>query len=83
MGQFTRKQAEVHNMQTWKSQGLAYGVQVGMVLATVASGLLASWHASAHGWSVDGPQTEQALMALGVALIVGLRAMARVDRSLG
>ncbi len=70
-------------MQTWKSQGLAYGVQVGMVLATVVTALLASWHASAHGWALEGQHTEQALMALGVALIVGLRAMARVDRSLG
>jgi hypothetical protein len=83
MGQFMWKRTKVHNMQTRMSQGLRYGVQVGGVLAAVVTALLVSWHASAHGWPVDGKQTEQALMALGMALVVGLRGVLRLDRSLG
>jgi hypothetical protein len=83
MGQFRWKQTKVHNMQTWKSQGLRYSVQVGGVLTPVVMVLLGSWYASAQGWSLDTDQPEQALMAVGLALVVGLRAMTRVDRSLG
>lgn len=70
-------------MQTRTSPRLSYGVQVAGVLATVVTALLLSGPASAHGWPVDGKQAEQALMALGIALVVGLRGVVRLDRSLG
>jgi uncharacterized membrane protein len=70
-------------MQSWNSQGVRYGARVAAVLATVATGLLLGWYAAAQGWTLDGAHTEPALMALGLALVVGLRGVVRLDRSLG
>jgi hypothetical protein len=71
-------------MNALNSQVMRYGVRVAGVLAAVVSVLFLGWYAGAPGWPLDGNgHNEQALMALGVALVVGLRAVARVDRSLG
>ncbi len=70
-------------MQSWNSQGVRYGARVAGVLATVATGLLLGWYGTAQGWTLDGAHTEAALTALGLALVVGLRGVVRLDRSLG
>lgn len=69
-------------MQARQSQGIRYGVQVGSVLSAVAL-LLVAWHTWASTGALVGKQTDPSLMALSLALVVGLRAMSRLDRSLG
>ncbi len=83
-GLFPGGRQKVSRMNALNSQVMRYGVRVAGVLAAVVTGLFGSWYAGAAGWPIDGSaHNEPALMALGVALVVGLRAVARVDRSLG
>jgi hypothetical protein len=70
-------------MQSRPFQGLRYGMRVGGVLGAVMLLLLSSWHAWAQDLSAPHLPTDSALMAVGLALVVGLRAMSRLDRSLG
>jgi hypothetical protein len=70
-------------MQARQSQGIRYGMRVGGVLGVVMVLLLSSWHAWAQDLNGTHLQTDSALMAVGLALVVGLRAMSRLDRSLG
>ncbi len=69
-------------MQARQSQGIRYGVQVGGVLSAVAL-LLVGWHNWALNAPLFGQPADTSLMALSLALVVGLRAMSRLDRSLG
>ncbi|MEY2842429.1 MAG: hypothetical protein RI920_466 [Pseudomonadota bacterium] len=70
-------------MKARQSQGIRYGVQVGSVLSAVALLLLASWHTWVLNDAMGSIQSDTSLMALSLALVVGLRAMSRLDRSLG
>lgn len=68
-------------MKAWPS----YVLQVGGVLASVAVVVLGlqAWLQRPGPLGLVGPDAgEAALLALGVALVAGLRGVARVDRSL-
>ncbi len=78
-----RDRQRVNFMQSRPCHGIRYGVRVGVVLGAVMALLLSSWHVWAPDLHAAPLHTDSALMAVGLALVVGLRAMSRLDRSLG